>query len=65
MRREGYFNFLTKVDKNRLRLLNMWERGASKAPGPAILESKKGMKLSEEAATGRAGATGKGREGEI
>ena len=56
---------MTKVDKNRLRLLNMWDRGASKAPGPAILEPKKGMKLSEEAAIGRAGATGKGREGEI
>ena len=56
---------MTKVGKNHLRLLNMWDRGASKAPGPAILESKKGMKLSEEAAGLRAGAMRKGREGGI
>ena len=37
----------------------MWDRRASKAPGPAIFESKNGMKLFKDAATGRAGATGK------
>ena len=65
MQKQEYKKILIKICKNQLRLLNMWNRGASKAPGPAILEPKKGMKLSEEAATGRAGATGKGREGEI
>ena len=39
--------------------------GCQKTGQKAFLEPKKGMGISRGAAAGRAGATGKGREGEI